>query len=267
MMQAAAAEKVLADLEGLGFAPNVLGPVGRLLRTGDPSDLELVHLVVYEQDPEGPLEMVFVDPRVAQHRADCEELLRRGRRVRSVHSLAALLAAGAGALWQAELAALRAPAPEIDSLPIFRLPLGDALAGIGRQMIREHRQREADPALRQRVDGGRRGRPRYRGSRLEADLFLVACGVGPKAVDPARRIEITDADRYELIAQTLSTLGMPTTAKAVKDRLAAARRYAMKHPGRPGPPVHPGVSMSERAEQTRRGIREQDSHRRRKRRR
>ena len=57
-----------------------------------------------------------------------------------------------------EIERLRVPDPELDALPIFRLPLGDRLSGLCRQVIREHQEGESvDPHRSQRH---RRAHPR-----------------------------------------------------------------------------------------------------------
>ena len=87
---------------------------------------------------------------------------------------------------------------------------------------------------------------------------ILLCEIGPLTKDPAQRVELNDTERYRLIAGTVSAVtGEPRTGQAVKNRLAAARKYAREHPGRPGPPVHPGLSMTEHADVVRRSFQEE----------
>ena len=147
-----------------------------------------------------------------------------------------------------EIGRLRAPDPELDALPIFRLPLGDRLSGLCRQVIRDHPEEESAPPRR-------RGRPRKAGTWLEADLFVLLRVVGPYASNPQQRTELTDADRYRVIAETVSTVtGEPRSGESVKNRLAAYREYARRHPSSNGPPVNLCDSDTPRAREIRDGI-------------
>lgn len=145
----------------------------------------------------------------------------------------------------ADIQRLREPSHELDALPVFRLPLGERLAGLCRQVIREHQDGEISPVRP-------RGRPRKAGSWLEADLFILLRTVGPYAPNPQQRMNLTDADRYRIIAKTVSIVtGEPRSAKSVKDRLAAYRGYALLHPSRTGPPVNLCDSDTPRAKEIR----------------
>ncbi len=148
----------------------------------------------------------------------------------------------------ADIQRLREPSHELDALPVFRLPLGERLAGLCRQVIREHQEEESAPERR-------RGRPRKAGSWLEADLFLLLRVVGPYAPNPKQRMNLTDADRYRVIAETVSTVtGEPRSSRSVKDRLAALRRYSLRHPSSHGPPINLCDSDTERAKEIRDGL-------------
>ena len=101
----------------------------------------------------------------------------------------------------------------------------------------------------------RRGRPRKAGSWLEADLFLLLREVGPYAANPQQRMDLTDADRYRVVAETVSTVtGEPRSARSVKNRLAALRENARTHPFSSGPPINLCDSETPRAAQIREGI-------------
>jgi hypothetical protein len=68
-------------------------------------------------------------------------------------------------------------------------------------------------------------------------------------------MDLTDADRYRVIAETVSTItGEPRSGRSVKNRLAAERRYARLHPFSIGPPINLCDSDTPRAAQIRDGI-------------
>ncbi len=137
-----------------------------------------------------------------------------------------------------------APDPELDQLAVFQLPMNESIRGLVRQVIREHLDREADPALKAQVEVSG-GRPRRRGSYLEHDLFAVLSMI------PG----ITDAARHRAIAKTVSALtAEPNSAKGVKNRLAAERAEFKRRPRFNGPPIHTGVSTTQHARSIKRGI-------------